>query len=92
LVEAAAKEAAGIMPSRKPSQRRRTSRPKPTRRRALIAEVIGGYQGTVARYMGDGVLAYFGSCPVSFASASVNVSAMRNSISCASIKDSSYLD
>jgi class 3 adenylate cyclase len=28
-----------------------------------IAEVIGGYQGTVARYMGDGVLAYFGSAP-----------------------------
>jgi class 3 adenylate cyclase/predicted ATPase len=25
-----------------------------------IAEVISGYQGTVARYMGDGVLAYFG--------------------------------
>ena len=25
-----------------------------------IAEVIGGYQGIVARYMGDGVLAYFG--------------------------------
>ena len=25
-----------------------------------IAEVIGGYQGVVARYMGDGVLAYFG--------------------------------
>src|SRR6266581_9423926 len=25
-----------------------------------IAEVINGYQGTVARYMGDGVLAYFG--------------------------------
>ena len=25
-----------------------------------IAEVIAGYQGTVARYMGDGVLAYFG--------------------------------
>ena len=62
LVEAAAKEAAGIMPSRKPSQRHRTSRPKPTRRRALIAEVIDGCQGTVARYMGDGVLAYFGSC------------------------------
>jgi class 3 adenylate cyclase len=51
-----------------------------------IAEVIGGYKGTVARNMGDGVLAYFGSCPVSFASASVNVSAMRNSISCASIQ------
>ena len=57
-----------------------------------IAEVIGGYQGTVARYMGDGVLAYFGYCPVSFASASVDVSAMRNSVSCASIKDSRYLD
>jgi class 3 adenylate cyclase len=27
-----------------------------------IAEVIGAYQGIVARYMGDGVLAYFG-CP-----------------------------
>ena len=25
-----------------------------------IAEVIGGYQGIVARYMGDGALAYFG--------------------------------
>jgi predicted ATPase/class 3 adenylate cyclase len=25
-----------------------------------IAEVIGGYEGVVARYMGDGVLAYFG--------------------------------
>src|SRR6266516_5145481 len=25
-----------------------------------ITEVISGYQGTVARYMGDGVLAYFG--------------------------------
>jgi class 3 adenylate cyclase len=25
-----------------------------------IAEVIGAYQGIVARYMGDGVLAYFG--------------------------------
>ncbi len=25
-----------------------------------ITEVINGYQGTVARYMGDGVLAYFG--------------------------------
>src|SRR5262249_58218153 len=25
-----------------------------------VAEVIGGYQGTVARYMGDGALAYFG--------------------------------
>src|SRR5438034_9976617 len=25
-----------------------------------IAEVIDGYQGIVARYMGDGVLAYFG--------------------------------
>ena len=25
-----------------------------------IAEVIGGYEGIIARYMGDGVLAYFG--------------------------------
>jgi hypothetical protein len=25
-----------------------------------VAEVIGGYQGTVARYMGDGALAHFG--------------------------------
>jgi class 3 adenylate cyclase len=25
-----------------------------------VAEVIGGYEGVVARYMGDGVLAYFG--------------------------------
>jgi predicted ATPase/class 3 adenylate cyclase len=27
---------------------------------ACIGEVIGRYQGTIARYMGDGVLAYFG--------------------------------
>ena len=27
---------------------------------ACIAEVIGRYQGMIARYMGDGVLAYFG--------------------------------
>jgi class 3 adenylate cyclase len=25
-----------------------------------IAEVIGRYQGTIARYMGDGALVYFG--------------------------------
>src|SRR5262249_54240918 len=28
--------------------------------RACIGEVIGRYQGMIARYMGDGVLAYFG--------------------------------
>ena len=27
---------------------------------ACIGEVIGRYQGMIARYMGDGVLAYFG--------------------------------